>query len=417
MHAEVRDFGPLYAFLPSLGEITGEARADLDIAGTVSDPAITGQARVRGGSVDVVPLGIRLQEIEITATGRGRGGLDVEGSLRSGTGVLSVTGRLPVAPTPEDPGTLRLNGTRVHAVGLPEVSAWVSPDLEIVAVPDVIRVSGTVTLPVATIEVTEVPTTAARTSRDVVFVDDTTEVASGPGALQFQVRVVVGDSVTFRGFGFSARPEGAVLASQGAGGTIIGTGDVNLRDGRYFAYGQELQIERGRILFGGGPIDNPGLDVRASRTASDGTIAGLLIRGTLEDPLVTTFSEPAMSESEALSYIVLGGPLDQDSGDRSQVGAAATALGLQRGNQIAGRWGRSLGLDEMRVEAGATLEEASLVAGTYLSPKLYVSYGVGLFEPISTFRLRYFLSRRWSIRAETGAENGADLLFRIERGR
>ena len=170
-------------------------------------------------------------------------------------------------------------------------------------------------------------------------------------------------------------------------------------------------------FFGGGPIDNPGLDVRASRTASDGVVAGLLVRGTLEEPIVTTFSDPAMSESEALAYIVLGRPLEQNAGDRSQVGTAAAALGLQRGNQIAGQLGRSLGLDEMRVEAGSTLEEASLVAGTYLSPKLYVSYGVGLFEPISTFRLRYFLSRRWSIRAETGVQDSADLLFRIERGR
>jgi translocation and assembly module TamB len=147
-------------------------------------------------------------------------------------------------------------------------------------------------------------------------------------------------------------------------------------------------------------------------------VAGLEVRGTLDDPEVTIFSEPAMMESQALAYIVLGRPMNSGSeSDGSRVTDAALALGLQRGNQIATRLGRSLGLDDMTVEAGGTLEEASLVAGTYVAPDLYVSYGVGLFEPVSIFRIRYMLSRRWTVRAESGKANSADLLFRIERGR
>jgi translocation and assembly module TamB len=74
-------------------------------------------------------------------------------------------------------------------------------------------------------------------------------------------------------------------------------------------------------------------------------------------------------------------------------------------------------LSEVRIEAEGPLEEAALVAGKYLSPRLYVSYGVGLFEPINTFRLRYMLSSRWTLQAETGKAAGADALYRIERGR
>jgi translocation and assembly module TamB len=125
-----------------------------------------------------------------------------------------------------------------------------------------------------------------------------------------------------------------------------------------------------------------------------------------------------MAESDALSYIVLGRPLGTAStSEGNRVANAARSLGLREGNVLANRIGQRFGLSEMRVEAEGPVEEAALIAGKYLSPRLYVSYGVGLFEPISTFRLRYLLSSRLTLRAESGRGTGADLLYRIERGR
>ncbi|MFC1575622.1 translocation/assembly module TamB domain-containing protein [Gemmatimonadota bacterium] len=168
----------------------------------------------------------------------------------------------------------------------------------------------------------------------------------------------------------------------------------------------------------GGAIDNPGLDIRASRRARDGVVAGLDIRGTLRRPEITLFSEPAMMQSEALAYIVLGRSLGSASmSEGSRVADAAASLGLKGGNILAGKIGQRFGLEEVRIEAEGPLEEASLVAGKYLSPQLYVSYGVGLFEPVSLFRMRYLLSSRWTLQAESGKAAGADLLYRIERGR
>ncbi len=57
------------------------------------------------------------------------------------------------------------------------------------------------------------------------------------------------------------------------------------------------------------------------------------------------------------------------------------------------------------------------VLGKYLSPKLYVGYGVGIYQPISTFRIRYLLSSKWSIESMTGDERATDLLYRFETGK
>ncbi|HZE76242.1 MAG TPA: translocation/assembly module TamB domain-containing protein, partial [Gemmatimonadales bacterium] len=70
-----------------------------------------------------------------------------------------------------------------------------------------------------------------------------------------------------------------------------------------------------------------------------------------------------------------------------------------------------------KIETKGDLKEASFVAGKYLSPSLYVSYGIGLFDPVSTLRLRYALSSKWTLQAEQGEATGADLLYKFEAGR
>ena len=51
----------------------------------------------------------------------------------------------------------------------------------------------------------------------------------------------------------------------------------------------------------GGEIATPNLDALA--------IAGLRLTGSAEQPTSAVFSEPAMSQEQALSYLVLGRPM------------------------------------------------------------------------------------------------------------
>ena len=53
--------------------------------------------------------------------------------------------------------------------------------------------------------------------------------------------------------------------------------------------------------------------------------------------------------------------------------------------------------------------------GKYLSPRLYVSYGVSLTESINTIKMRYTLNDHWTIKTEAGKERAADLVFTIEK--
>jgi len=173
--------------------------------------------------------------------------------------------------------------------------------------------------------------------------------------------------------------------------------------------------ERGRLIFGGGPISNPGLDLRVSRTASDGTIAGFQITGTAEAPVLTLFSTPAKSQSDALSYIMFGKPATETTGNASAAGLAAGQLSVQGTDMLARGAAGKLGIQDASVESKeGSLQEASLFLGTYLSPKLYVSYGIGLFKSETTIRMRYKMSTHWSVQTESGSARSGLLQYSNE---
>ena len=80
----------------------------------------------------------------------------------------------------------------------------------------------------------------------------------------------------------------------------------------YDAYGQSLELERGELLFTG-PLDDPTIDVRAVRRVGATTV-GVQLTGTLLAPSTRVYSEPPMSEADALAYLLLGRPLSGSGG-------------------------------------------------------------------------------------------------------
>jgi translocation and assembly module TamB len=164
-----------------------------------------------------------------------------------------------------------------------------------------------------------------------------------------------------------------------------------------------------------GPITEPALDLRAQREI-DALTVGITVSGTASTPEISLFSSPALPQDRILSYLVMGKPLNElSTTEGSSLLGTAASLGLRNNDIVTGRIARTFGLDQLSLESGATLGDTSVVIGKYLTPKLYLSYGIGLFEPVGTTRLRYEINRRWSIQAEQSEETGVDVFYRIER--
>jgi translocation and assembly module TamB len=236
--------------------------------------------------------------------------------------------------------------------------------------------------------------------------------------LRARVRLLFGEEVHVSGSGLEADVEGSLLVIEEPGSVTRGTGELDLGGGSFAAYGAKLQIERGRLVFANSPITSPAIDLRASRRAGD-VVAGIDASGTLDNPRVTLWSQPPMPQAEQLSYLVLGRPLnDVGAQEGDTLTRAAQSLGLRGGRYLAKRLGSLFGLEEARIDTGeGGFEQASLVLGKFLSPRLYVAYGVGLFEQgTNSLLVRYLLSKKLTLEASTGESSRADVLYVVETG-
>jgi translocation and assembly module TamB len=233
-----------------------------------------------------------------------------------------------------------------------------------------------------------------------------------------EVKVTIGDDVRVEAFGLQGRLAGAVGTTVQTGETAIGRGELSVIDGRYEAYGQKLEINKGELLFEASPLDDPGLDIEARRKIDTVTV-GLNVRGTLQEPRLSFFSDPTMPQTQIVTYLLTGKAPDSVTGnDTATMASARDTLTLQGGGLLASQIGRRLGLEEVGVESSmdsSGTANTALVLGKFLSPRLFISYGISLTESINTLKLRYTISDKWVFKTEAGDEQSADFEYTIEQ--
>ena len=411
---------PVALFVPQLANLSGTFDTRIGIAGTLHEPKLSGYVRANDIVADVPQLGLHLHDGRLEASPREDGTIQLAGSVASGDGDLQFDG------TATQQGMVHVNvrGKKFLAVDIPSANALVSPTLAFVRNEDGMKLTGDVEIPKANVNLQKLPRggkKVQRASSDVVVIDERTtdqDVASTP--LVANITVILGDKVELTGFGLQAHVQGQLGVREVPGAPTTGSGEIRIQ-GRYKAYGQDLTIEQGQILYAGTPIDNPRLNIRATRKIDDDNVtAGLRITGSAQAPQLTVFSEPEVGEQNALAYLVTGKPLDQvgtgDDGDSSMLQTAAQSLGTAAGGLLAKNVGKRLGVDEVSVKESETLGGAAFTVGQYLSPRLFLSYGVGLFEPGEVITLRYRLTKALALQAERGPiDTRAGLRYKIER--
>jgi translocation and assembly module TamB len=259
-------------------------------------------------------------------------------------------------------------------------------------------------------------------SEDVVIVGAEERPAAPKMRIHGNLDLVLGDEVGLAAMGVKGRLTGRLNMRMNGIEDISGRGEIRLVDGRFQAYGQDLSIERGLILFAGGPIENPALDIVAARVREkeiEEVKVGVRVSGTAEQPVLTLFSDPAMDESDILSYLVIGRPLNEASASEGEslYKEAATSISLAGSETIAKTIGGAFNLTEVNIESGETAEDTALVLGKSVSPRLYIRYVQGLVEESAMFQIRYRLSNKWTLQTESGTTTatGADLIYSFER--
>jgi translocation and assembly module TamB len=228
--------------------------------------------------------------------------------------------------------------------------------------------------------------------------------------------ITLGDAVKLNGYGLEGTLAGTMNVRSRQGREMAATGRLDV-DGRYTAYGQKLRITRGELVWSNNAVSDPRINIRAEReVVSAGVTAGIDVTGRASSPKATVWSNPSMDESAALAYLVLGRSLNTASTDETQkINAASTALSAGAG-LLASQLGAKIGLDDAGVLESRTLGGSVFGVGKYLSPKLYVSYGVSMVGGGSAITLKYLLRKGFDAEIESSTvETRGSLNWRKEK--
>ncbi len=423
---EIQNLAFIADLIPEVQDLAGRLTGNMALAGSLESPVFRGRLALVKGAAKLEGPGLDLKDIHVELTGEGDNGIRLTAHAVSEGGALNIDGTSDLRGKAAK-ADITVKGKNFRVMNTLEAQVDASPDLTIALREHRIDVEGELVIPTAQIKLKTIPESAVKASDDQVIIESAEQEkasTTNDREMYTRVRIVLGDKVNFNGFGLKARIQGNILAVDKPGEPTTGSGELKIMDGEYRAYGQGLVIEKGRILFSGGPIGQPGLDVKAVRRPAEGITVGVQVRGNLRQPDFKLFSDPTMTQGNQLSYLVLGRPMSGTSGSEgSALSRAALAMGLKGGNAIAEKISGKLGLDQFGVNsgeagAGTSSEQASFVVGKYLSPKLYVSYGLGLFNPVSTLRLQYTLNSHWKLVSESSSEaSGGDVTYTIEKGK
>lgn len=383
-------------------DIAGDLSGEGTFSGPLLDPLVQGELVLSKGHVLDPTLPLPLEEVYLSLAFKGHQA-ELKGRWKSGDhSDGKITGQLGWEHSPSL--KLHVTGNQLPFSYEPYAHLQLDPDLTIAFADSQLAVNGKVDVPRGSIVVRELPEQAVSVSDDEVIVGKKKE-QPGLKSLNMDVTVNVGkDKVTFKGFGVTGNLDGSLRI----GNNLDTRGALQLKDGSYSAYGQELTLRRARVVFVG-PISQPYLDIEAIRKV-DSVTAGIRLSGPVSEPETEVFSEPPMPQSEALSYVILGRPL-RSSGDQNQLGQAALSLGLAQTSGLTRGIGNELGIKNLTLEAEGSGKNASVVASGQLSDDLSIRYGVGVFEPITTVALRYDLGKYFYLEAASSLAASLDLFY------
>ncbi|MBT9456140.1 MAG: translocation/assembly module TamB domain-containing protein [Burkholderiaceae bacterium] len=413
LEAQVANLGTWGGWIPAGWRLAGTTRAGITLKGKVGAPEIVGQASGHDISVRNLLQGVDVREGEFAMSLNGATAKLDFLRAKAGSGTLQLEGNAELGATPQ--AQLTLKASKFALLARVDRRIVTSGQAQLALKANELKLNGKFTVDEGLIDFTR--SDAPSLDDDVIVLrsEQPLPEALANGSKRDRVIIVdlgvdLGRQLRLRGRGLDTLLRGELRLSQQAGKPTL-QGTVRAENGTYAAYGQKLEIERGDVIFGG-QMDNPRLDVIATRPNTD-TRVGVTVTGTARNPRIRLFSEPELSETEKLSWLVLGRGSDGlGRTDTALLQRAALALLTGEGEGATAKLVQSLGLDELSLkQSDGEVRETIVRLGKQLSRRWYVGYERGLNSTTGNWQLIYRIAQRFTLRAQSGSDNSMDLIW------
>ena len=409
--------------------LDGEIVAHLDVGGNLAKPLLNGNFAIHNvkSKLNLVPFEIRDGDISLAFHGASS---TLNGKIQTPDSQLNLSGSASWASLENWTAEIRAQADKFK-VDVPNMAKLsISPNVVAKATPKLLDLSGNVVIPWARIAIESLPDNAETVSDDEVILNGprkskpelinrqfAAKTKSGM-EIRSDLKIQIGDDVSLNAYGFKTKLHGLLAVKQEKGNLGL-YGQIDLKDGRYASFGQDLLVRKGQISFSGLP-SQPMLNIVAVRNPEameDSSVsAGVKVIGVATNPEVTVFSEPSKSQADALSYLLTGRSLESsgEAGSSGSVGAALLGLGLAKSGKLVGGIGEAFGIQDLNLGTAGVGDKSKVQVSGNIGKRLQVKYGVGLFDGLAEITLRYRLMPQLYFQSVSGANQVFDLLYQFE---
>ncbi|OOF40470.1 DUF490 domain-containing protein [Rodentibacter rarus] len=416
--------------LVSQGEsINGEITSTLTLGGNLETPLLNGHIDLRylTSKLKMLPFEVTNGEVALRFEGTRS---TLQGNIQTPDGRLTITGHSNWANFAAWRTEVRAE-TENFTLDLPSMGKLrLSTNVLAKATPKLLELSGNVAIPWARIKVEALPDNAEPVSEDEVILNGprkskaaliNREFASTTQSgmeIRSDLKINIGQDVHVDAYGFKSNLEGLLSVKQEKGRLGL-YGQIDLKNGRYASFGQDLVIRKGQIHFSGLP-SQPMLNIEAIRNPEameDSNItAGVKVVGVATNPEVTVFSHPSKPQDQALSYLLTGRSLEESgqTGSGGSVGAALLGMGLAKSSKLVGGIGEAFGIQDLNLGTAGVGDSSKVQVSGNIGKRLQVKYGVGLFDGLAEVTLRYRLLPQLYFQSVSGTNQVFDLLYQFE---
>ncbi|WP_251359885.1 translocation/assembly module TamB domain-containing protein [Kangiella sp. TOML190] len=407
----------LSTLTPEIKAVKGASLLNGTIAGNLQSPQLELIFK-HAGSIELSRLGRPLSNTQIKINNADLGAYQILLSTNADKSLLESKGVFQL--TQEPTASWRYQGTvsadEFELINTKELQLVISPDVTINLTPQQAEVSGDLLIDRGEFVLKEIPKGAVQASDDVVIVDAEPD-NKDQFQLLFDINAQIKDSFSLEALGLESKLKGSIkLNNHNERRALMALGRLSLNQGSYSLYGQKLKIDRGVLIFDG-PIDNPQIDVVATRLSLDETVtAGVNIGGRPNYLQSSLFSNPSLSELEILSYLISGRGLNDDSNVSSnQMMQTALLFGLKTSSPFFAELQSSLGVDVLTIKEGATSDDSAIEAGKNINDDLYLGYNHGIFNRTGFWLVRYRLTKALKLESTYGENQSVDLIYTIRK--
>lgn len=416
LQANVAHLGTWGSWVPAGWRLGGRAAATVQLSGRMGAPDLTGRAEGENLALRHLLYGVDVTEGRFTLDLKGQHAELTKLEARGGDGWLRASGTAELGAQPS--AHLQLTADKLRVLSRVDRRLIASGEAKLDLDAKGLKLEGKLRADEGLFDFSR--SDAPGLADDVTVLRGPRGPGDGaptaPPAPKAARNTLVNVSVDFgrdfkvRGRGLATTLRGQLQASQNNGPLRV-TGKLDADGGQYAAYGQKLDIERGDISFTGA-YDNPSLDLLAVRPNLDIRV-GVYVGGTALAPRVSLYSSPEMSDTDKLSWLLLGrGPDGLGRTDTALLQRAALALLSGEGEGPTGKVLRNLGLDELSLSQSDDDTRATIVRlGKQLSRRWYVGYERSLNATTGSWQLIYRIAQRFTLRAQGGDDNALDLIW------